>query len=59
MLGWAILGRANQTQKSQQLSGFFKADLPGRRLGAKTALGAGAEPVAELRRNIPERSVCA
>ena len=30
--------------------------LPGRRLGSKAALGAGAQPIAELRRNVAERA---
>src|ERR1700712_132082 len=36
---------------------LLQSILPGRGLGAETALGAGAEPIAELRRHVAERSV--
>ncbi len=47
----------SSTKSSQYLSGFIEAVLPGRGLGAETALGAAAEPIAELRRNITERQL--
>src|SRR3954453_13237026 len=41
---------------SLHLPRFVEPALPGRRLRAKAALGAGAEPIAELRRHVAERA---
>src|SRR5215475_800175 len=53
-----VFPRSSKVERlgSQYLSGFFKADLPSRRFRAETALRTGAEPIAELRRNVPKRS---
>src|SRR3979411_457714 len=46
----------NSTKISQYLSGFIEAVLPGRGHCAETPFGAGAEPIAELRRYVAERT---
>src|SRR5436190_10938042 len=44
---------------SGHLAGLLQPALPGRGLRTKAALGAGAEPVAELRRHVAERAFLA